>query len=188
MKETIVSQLKRSAELKLQNAEALAVSIGEIAMRLAECLKAGGTVYLMGNGGSAADAQHIACELVGRYREERKAMRAVALTTDTSVLTSVSNDYGFDDVFRRQVEGLVRKGDAVVGFSTSGGSANVIRACERARDIGATVVGFSGRGGKLKEVADVCLTVPEDETPRIQEVHITAGHIICGLVEEMLSE
>jgi len=187
MREKIIRELKRSAELKLQNAGALAETIEKIAGELAGCLKAGGTIFLMGNGGSAADAQHIAGEIVGRFLKERKALAAVALSTDTSVITSVSNDYGFENVFRRQVEALVKPADAVVGISTSGCSVNVIKACKLAREIGALVIGFSGRGGELKEVADVCLTVPEDDTARIQEVHITAAHICCGLIEEMLN-
>lgn len=186
MRDKIIAQIKRSAELKLQNADALAETIEKIALKLTDCLASGGTIYLMGNGGSAADAQHIAGEIVGRFAKERKGMAAVALSTDTSVLTSISNDYGFENVFRRQVEALVKKGDAVVGISTSGSSENVIKACELARQIGALVIGFSGRGGKLAEIADVCLTVPEDFTPRIQEVHITAAHILCGLIEEIM--
>jgi len=188
MKEEIISQLKQSAQLLLENADSLVDVIEKIANELVRCLKGGHTVFIMGNGGSAADAQHIAGELVGRYLKERKGIPAVALSTDTSVITSIGNDYGFDDIFRRQVEALVRKGDAVIGITTSGNSPNVLKACELAKELGAVAIGLSGRGGKLAEIADLCLTVPEDLTPRIQEVHAVAGHIICGLVEEMMNQ
>ena len=188
MKAKILSQLNQSAQLLIENSDTLADAIERIAKVLVRCLKGGHTVYIMGNGGSAADAQHIAGELVGRYLKERKGMAAVALSTDTSVITSVGNDYGFDDIFRRQVEALVKKGDAVIGISTSGSSPNVIKACELAKQLGAAVIGLSGRGGKLAQIADLCLTVPEDLTPRIQEVHGIAGHVICGLVEEMMNQ
>lgn len=146
-----------------------------------------GTVYLCGNGGSAADAQHLAAELMGRFKKERRPLRAVALTTDTSVLTAVGNDYGFDLVFDRQVDALVREGDVLVCLSTSGDSTNVILAAQRARQRRAVVLTFTGSsGGRLAQFSDYLLTVNSKDTARIQECHIFAGHAICELVERML--
>ena len=147
-------------------------------------LRAGGRVYLCGNGGSAADCQHIAGEFVGRFMKERGPLPAVALTTDTSVLTCLANDYSFDGVFERQVKALMRKGDLLIAMSTSGNSENVLRAVEAAKELGAVAIGFSGRGGgKLKDAADLCLVAADDTSARIQELHITCAHILCGLVE-----
>ena len=154
---------------------------------IASAYKAGGKVLLAGNGGSAADSQHIAAEFVGRYLLERPPLPAVALTTDTSILTALANDYGAEHIFARQVEALGREGDVLVAFSTSGTSANIMRAVEAARKRGMTVIGFTGaKGAKLKGMCDACITVDSTETPRIQEAHITAAHIICGLVEDAL--
>lgn len=148
------------------------------------CLAGGGRIYWLGNGGSAADCQHLAAELVGRFERHRKGLASVALTTDSSILTSVGNDYGFEDIFARQIEALCRPGDLVVGISTSGNSPNVLRALERARSLGARTVGLAGRdGGRLEELADLCLIVPSDNTARIQEAHILVGHLFCDLVE-----
>lgn len=147
----------------------------------------GKKILLCGNGGSAADAQHIACELVGRFFRERRAVPAIALTTDTSILTAVANDYSFDDVFARQVAAFGQPGDVLIAITTSGNSKNVIRAAEAARERGLTVIGLTGRaGGKLKELSNPCLCVPSDSTPRIQEMHILLGHILCEIVEEGL--
>lgn len=154
----------------------------------ADALRAGGTLFLFGNGGSAADAQHWAAEAVGRYRRDRRALRAVALTTDTSVLTSVGNDYGYDRIFERQVEAHVRPGDVVVAISTSGRSPNVLRGVAAARRLGACVIGLTGRsGGKLAAKVDVCLRAPTDETDRIQECHGVLGHIFCDVLEQALA-
>jgi D-sedoheptulose 7-phosphate isomerase len=154
---------------------------------VARAFSEGKKVLLCGNGGSAADAQHIACELVGRFFRERRAVPAIALTTDTSILTAVANDYSFDDVFARQVEAFGQPGDVLIAITTSGNSKNVIRAAEAARERGLIVIGLSGRtGGKLKELSDPCLCVPSDSTPRIQEMHILLGHILCEIVEEGL--
>jgi D-sedoheptulose 7-phosphate isomerase len=162
--------------------------IGDAARRLVECYRGGGKILVMGNGGSAADAQHFAAELVGRYKRERRALPAIALTTDTSILTSVSNDYSYEDVFSRQVEAHARPGDVVIGISTSGNSPNVCRALRAAKEKGAvTVVLGGGTGGKMKELADVVLIAPSSDTPRIQEAHITMIHIICDLVEESIA-
>jgi len=156
---------------------------------VAAAYRAGGKVVLCGNGGSAADAQHIAAELVGRFLLERRALPALALTTNTSSLTAIANDKNYEDVFRRQVEALVDGKDVVIGISTSGNSANVIKAMEEAKKKGARTIALTGRGGsKLAEAADLTITVPSDSTPRIQEAHITIGHIICELVEKEISE
>lgn len=152
---------------------------------LARAVKNGNCVFFMGNGGSAADSQHLAAEFVGRFQKERRGFPAVALTTDTSILTAVGNDYGFETVFARQVEALAKDGDVVVGLSTSGNSANVIKALQAAKAVGAVAVGLTGRsGGRMAEICDLCVRVPADVTARIQEAHILIGHIACELVDE----
>lgn len=164
--------------------EPLVPSIVAVAEAMRHCLKSGGKILLMGNGGSAADSQHIAAEIVGRYKKERKGMPAIALTTDTSILTSVGNDYGFDFIFSRQVEALCTPADLVMGFSTSGNSRNVVLAIEKAKEIGAVTVGMTGgTGGKLASLCDHNLIMPSADTPRIQEAHIFIGHSLCDLVE-----
>lgn len=146
-------------------------------------------VVWFGNGGSAADAQHLACELVSRFNFDRKALPSIALTTNTSELTAIANDYDFDHVFARQVEALVKKGDVVIGISTSGNSSNVIKGIIEAKRLGAITIGFTGAsGGKLKNFVDYLLNVPSDSTPHIQEAHIMVGHVICLLVEKELFE
>ncbi len=154
---------------------------------IAKCIHRGGCVYICGNGGSAADAQHIAGELVGRFMKDRRAFAAIALTTDSSVITSVANDYGFDDIFARQVEGLVKKDDLLWAFSTSGESANVVSAAKMAKKKHASVLAFTGRvGTKLEGIADLCLAIDAPTTARAQEIHQLAYHIICDLVERRL--
>ncbi|WP_295247070.1 D-sedoheptulose 7-phosphate isomerase [Veillonella sp.] len=156
-----------------------------MAERCKEALKAGNKVLFCGNGGSAADAQHLAAELIGRFQKERRSLASIALTTDTSILTAVANDYGYDEVFARQVEGLGRSGDVLIGISTSGNSANVVKAALKARDTGMHTIAFTGEGGgKLKDICDITFAVPSKVTARIQEMHIMVGHIICELVEE----
>lgn len=156
-----------------------------MAERCKEALKAGNKVLFCGNGGSAADAQHLAAELIGRFQKERRSLASIALTTDTSILTAVANDYGYDEVFARQVEGLGRSGDVLIGISTSGNSANVGKAALKARDTGMHTIAFTGEGGgKLKDICDITFAVPSKVTARIQEMHIMVGHIICELVEE----
>jgi len=151
---------------------------------ITKALKQNGRVYVCGNGGSAADAQHIASELVGRFEHERKGLPAVALTTDTSVITSISNDYGFENVFAKQVEALVKEGDILWAISISGTSANVIAAAELAKKKGACVLAFTGKSNsKLEQIADICVCTNEKSTARSQEIHQLAYHIICGLVE-----
>ncbi len=154
----------------------------------AEAIRAGNKLVLFGNGGSAADCQHIATELIVRYITDRDPIRAMALTTDTSVLTAIANDWSFDDLFARQVEALCRPGDVALAISTSGNSENVIRGLEKAKQIGAIPVGFGGKGGgRMVGLADPLLIVPSDITSRIQEMHITLGHMLCGALETELS-
>ena len=157
----------------------------EIAANLCiDCLQDGGKILIFGNGGSAADAQHIAAELVGRYKVERKGLSAIALTTDTSALTSIGNDYGYNHVFDRQVEALANKGDVAIGISTGGSSSNVISALRLAKEMGCKTIGFSGRdGGEMNALCDVNLVVPAEDTPRIQEMHIVIGHTVCHLID-----
>ena len=159
----------------------------KVAQQTSQVLLAGGKVLLFGNGGSAADAQHIAAELVGRYRRERKALPAIALTVNASSLTAIANDSSFERVFARQVEALGAAGDVAFGISTSGNSPSVLRGVEAAKSAGLITVGLTGTtGGSLKRAVDYCLQVPSDETPRIQEAHILLGHILCEYVEEAL--
>lgn len=188
MRDKIIAQLQESAEVKVKTAETLAGLIVQAVNLIVNAYQNGGKVLLMGNGGSAADAQHIAGEFVGRFRKERQALPAVALSTDTSILTALGNDYGFDFVFARQVEALAHHPrDVLVAISTSGNSPNVLRAVEEGKKRNLRVIGFLGRGGgKLKDLVDCALVVPSDDTQRIQEVHITMGHIICDLVEQEL--
>ena len=161
--------------------------IDEITRVIVNAYRENKKVVLFGNGGSAADAQHLACELVGKFYLERKALAAIALTTNTSELTAIANDYSFNRVFARQVEALVNPGDIVIGITTSGNSLNVIEGIKEAKLCGAITIGFTGAsGGKLKENVDYLLTVPSEDTPHIQESHIMIGHIICYLVEREL--
>lgn len=148
-------------------------------------IKAGHTLFFMGNGGSAADSQHLAAEFVGRFYKERQALPAIAFTTDTSILTAIGNDYGFDQIFVRQVQALVKAGDVVWGFSTSGNSENILKAMAAARQQGAVTLGLTAAsGGKLKELCDLCFCVPSSVTARVQEAHILVGHIICEYVDK----
>ena len=159
--------------------------ISRFAEACREAIAAGHTVYLMGNGGSACDCQHFAAELVGRFQKERRAMASVALTTDTSILTALANDYGYDAVFVRQVEALVKAGDVVVGITTSGNSSNILKALARAREFGAVTVGLTGRtGGQMKDLCDICIRIPADVTARIQEAHLLIEHMVCQRLEE----
>ncbi len=149
-----------------------------------DCIEAGGKIFFFGNGGSAADAQHLATELTARYKKDRQAIAAIALTTDTSALTAIGNDYGFERLFSRQIEALGRKGDLAIGISTSGNSPNVLKAFEECRARGITTVGFTGQsGGKMLPLCDIALRVPSTTTARIQEMHITLGQMLCGALE-----
>lgn len=161
--------------------------VAAIAEKMIACLRGRRKICFMGNGGSAADSQHLAAEFVGRFQIERGALPAIAFTTDTSILTAVANDYGFEAVFERQVEALVVPGDIVVGISTSGNSANVVKAIRKAGALGACTVGFTGKGGgELAKHCEFCLKVGSDRAARIQEGHILVGHMLCELVEENL--
>ncbi|MBM4032186.1 MAG: SIS domain-containing protein [Planctomycetes bacterium] len=187
----LVAQVREAilgaANAKLRLAELAAGDIAQAAAIVAECLRGGRKVLLCGNGGSAAEAQHIAAELVGRFRLERPALPAIALTTNTSILTAIGNDYGFDDVFARQVGALGAPGDVLFAYSTSGTSKNVLRAIQAAKTAGMKTVGFTGQGGgSMAHQCDVCIQAPSNDTPTVQECHTAAGHTICRLVEEML--
>lgn len=187
MVEDIQRQLKDHIDTVNIVKEQLVSPIADCARVLIDALNNGHKILTMGNGGSAADAQHFAAEMVGRFLLERKALPAIALTTDTSILTAIGNDYGFDDIFKRQVEALVSPGDVIIGISTSGNSRNVKLALETGRKLRAKTVGLLGRdGGEIGPVVDFALTVPVSETPRIQEAHLIIIHILCDLVEKGL--
>jgi D-sedoheptulose 7-phosphate isomerase len=187
--EAIRRQLMAERDFFADMAASLAEPTAQAADLLIAALRGGGTIYVCGNGGSAADAQHIAGELVGRFLRQRQALACVALTTNSSLLTCIGNDYGFDEVFARQVRALVRPGDALWAISTSGSSPNILRAAEAARQRGAKVLAMTGRsGGRLKDLADVALCVPADSTPRIQQGHLALLHLLCGLVEDNLAD
>ena len=189
MKDKIMAGLKESIRVKEDILENQVEVIGKIVKIIIKTLKGGGKVLLFGNGGSAADAQHLAAELVGRFKRERKGLPALALSTNTSILTSVGNDYSFAQVFARQIEALGKQEDVAMGISTSGQAGNVIKGILAARARGIFTIGLTGGGGgKLGKLVDLALIVPSSDTPRIQEAHITIGHLICQLVEEKLSE
>jgi D-sedoheptulose 7-phosphate isomerase len=183
----IASQLQANRAVIERIELNLTPMISEMAILLIDTFKCGGKLMVMGNGGSAADSQHFAAEIVSRFRMERPGLPAIALSTDTSILTAIGNDYGFDVVFRRQVEALAMPGDVVVGISTSGNSVNVQMALELARKKGCRTIALLGRdGGRIKGSCDLALVVPSDDTPRIQEGHITIIHIVCDLVEKAM--
>ena len=171
----------------LQSMTGLSATVHRAASLCANALQAGEKLMFCGNGGSAADSQHLAAELTGRFIKDRRPLAAIALSTDTSALTCIGNDYSFDEVFARQVRGLGRAGDVLIGISTSGNSRNVIRAVEEARASGLKVIGLLGRdGGALRDLCDVAIVVPSAVTARIQESHILIGHTLCGLIEQQL--
>ena len=164
-------------------------NIIEIAKKITECIKNGGKILIAGNGGSAADAQHFAAEIIGRFKLERKGYPAIALTTDTSILTSIGNDYGFDYVFSRQVEGLGKERDIFIGISTSGNSKNIIEAIKTAKEKNLMVISLTGKdGGEMKKISDICLNFNYSETARVQEHHLMSYHLICEFVEKELKE
>ncbi|MGB9235553.1 MAG: D-sedoheptulose 7-phosphate isomerase [Terriglobales bacterium] len=172
----------------LQSSEYLS-AVAHVADAMAKCLRSGNKILFFGNGGSAADAQHLAAELSGRFLKERKSLAGWALTTNSSVLTAIGNDYSFDEVFARQIQGIARPHDLAFAITTSGNSPNVLRAVNAAREGGLVTVGLSGRtGGKLASAVDRCILIPSDQTPRIQEAHILTGHILCELIEESVLE
>jgi D-sedoheptulose 7-phosphate isomerase len=181
------AQLRDSADA-IAACSALLPTLEYAAEACIAALRSGGTIAFCGNGGSASQAQHFAAELVGRFRRERHAFSAIAFTTDSSILTAIGNDYGFDQVFSRQVDGLLRPGDVLIGLSTSGGAANVCLAAEAAHSAAVTVLGFTGRdGGRLAPLCDLELRVAAQETARIQECHLVLGHLLCDLIEAALS-
>jgi len=187
MIESVRAHLRLGAEVYLEMAEVLAEPTVEAVELLVQALRAGHSVYVCGDGGSAAQAQHMAGEFIGRFLKDRRPLPCVALTTDTSVLTAVANDYEFETVFARQVEALLREGDVLMILSTSGMSGNVLKAASAASRCGAKLLGLTGRsGGKLKELCDVTLCVPADSSPPVQEGHLALLHILCGLVEQAL--
>ena len=185
----INSSLREGAELRIVVARDCSTAIFEAAGLIIMCLRAGGKLLFFGNGGSAADAQHLAAEFVGRFVRERAGLPAIALTTDSSVLTAVGNDYGFDQIFARQVQALGRPGDVAIAISTSGNSPNIIEGVKAARKGYLKTIGLSGKdGGLLAAEADVVITIASTSTARIQECHITIGHLLCELTEEALAE
>ena len=187
IREEIARTLREGAALHLRLIEACASSAVQAARAMQTSLRRGGKILLFGNGGSAADAQHIAAELVGRFARDREPFPAIALTTDTSILTAVSNDYGFDQVFARQVRALSRPADVVIAISTSGRSPNVLAAVKAARTLGLKTIGLTGGdGGGLVRLVDIALVVPSTNTARIQECHIALGHILCETAEALL--
>lgn len=184
MDDFIRDQLAESSRVKEAVAAQLTPDIAQAARLWVDTLRRGGLIALCGNGGSAADAQHLAGELISRFRRDRASYRGMALTTDTSILTAIGNDFTFDRVYARQVEGLMRAGDLLVALSTSGNAANCVAAVAQARAMNVATMALTGEsGGQLGPLVDVCLRVPSSDTPRIQESHITIGHIICDLVE-----
>lgn len=186
-KEHISKHIKRSIDVKKQVLEENLDVINDVANEFIKAFKNGKKVYWMGNGGSAADSQHLACELVSKFLIDRKALQSIAFTTNTSALTAISNDYSFDKVFERQVEAFVEKNDVLVGISTSGKSKNVTKALKLGKKKGAVTISFSGKYKKeMQQYSDYIISIPTDETPRIQESHIMIGHIICDIVEKTL--
>lgn len=171
-------------ELVKKVEETLIDDINKVGLACSKTLLEGNKIMLCGNGGSASDAQHIAAEIVGRYVKERKSLPAISLSTDTSALTAIGNDYGYENIFSRQIEGLGNKGDLLIAISTSGKSENILRAIDKALSIGITVVGFSGRdGGDMKDICDYNIVIPSNTTARIQEMHIMVGHLVCQIVD-----
>jgi D-sedoheptulose 7-phosphate isomerase len=185
----VLNSFRTGTDLRNQVAQDCGESIVDAAALIAQCLRSGGKLLLFGNGGSAADAQHLAAEFVGRFQIERCPLPAIALTTDSSILTAVGNDYGFDQIFGRQVQALGRSGDVAIGISTSGNSSNVTGAIKQAAKQDLKTIGLAGRdGGSLAKWVDISITVASSNTARVQECHITIGHILCELVENELSE
>ena len=190
MLDTIKSQLEASCLVKQQMLDNTGIlhTIEDAVSACITALKAGNKIILAGNGGSAADAQHIAAELVGRFETERPGLPAITLTTNSSTVTAVANDYNYDNIFRRQVQALGQRGDVFIGISTSGNSPNVVAAIEQCKEQGISVIGLTGEtGGKMQQLCDICVRVPSTNTARIQESHITIGHILCSLIDSALT-
>jgi len=184
---TVINNFKEHQDVIASISSFVSDQILELGVLIAYSLKSRSTLFWCGNGGSAADSQHLAAELVGRFKKDRRALRSVALTTDTSVLTCVANDYSYEDIFSRQLEALARDGDVLVAISTSGNSENVLRALRVAKELGLKTIALLGKdGGHAKVLADLAIVVPSDSTARIQEAHILIGHILCDLIEQDL--
>ena len=184
----IIEQEINAHIIVAEQMHSLTDDIAMISSLCIDSIRSGGKILIFGNGGSAADAQHIAAELVGRYKSERKGLPAIALTTDTSALTSIGNDFGYDQIFERQIEALAKSEDILIGISTSGNSSNVISGLKMAKALGCRTIGLSGNdGGKMNEICDVNIVVPASDTPRIQEMHILIGHTLCQLIEQSLA-
>ena len=187
MKDKIKNIIKSSIDVKKTLFEKEIPNIERAISAIQKCIREGGKLLIFGNGGSAADSQHIAGELMGRFKKDRRPLPAIALTTNTSTITAIGNDYGYDLIFARQLEGIAKKGDIAIGISTSGNAKNVNEAISKAKEMELVTVGFTGsKSGELGKNAGLVLKVPSNDTPRIQEMHITVGHIICELVEEIL--
>lgn len=186
MKNIVLNILDESIKVKEKGIRDNLDLIVKSAELIVSCIKSGGKILFFGNGGSAADAQHIAAEFVNRFKIERPPLAAIALTTDSSVITSIGNDYHFDEIFSKQIAALGNKGDIAFGISTSGNSKNVVNGMETAKENGLITLGLSGKGGRLAEVSDFTFIVDSETTARIQETHITIGHILCELVDTIL--
>ena len=187
MRDRIIKDIEDNIAVKQALLKTHVDLIEKAAHVLLTALKSGNKILFFGNGGSASDSQHLAAEFVGRYEKERKALPAIALTTDTSILTAIGNDYSFDKIFERQIEALGREGDVAVGISTSGNSKNVAMGIAKAKSLGLKTIAFLGRsGGEIKPLADIAIVVPSQKTARIQECHILIGHILCERVDELL--
>jgi D-sedoheptulose 7-phosphate isomerase len=180
----IAREIQESISVKTELGRAAVQQIAEAATAIVACLRAGGKLIAFGNGGSASDAQHMVAELVGRYAVKRQALAAIALTTNSSSLTAIANDFGFEQIFARQLEALAKPQDVVLAISTSGNSSNVLRGLETAKALDLKKIGLTGNdGGKLRDLVDICVIVPSSSTPRIQEAHSLVIHILCGIVE-----
>ena len=189
MKNTIKAKMEENIETTEELHKGQAENIEKAVKAIVSSLRNCGKVLVFGNGGSAADSQHIAAELVGRFKKERKALAAIALTTNTSILTAIGNDYGYDVTFSRQIEALGKEGDVAIGLSTSGNSKNVLAALRCAKSMGLKTIGLTGAtGGAMKDVCDILIAVPSKNTPRVQESHILIAHIVCELVENGMTK
>ena len=187
MKDAIRSWLLKSIDVKVKTVDVCTDSVAQAAELLIECLRGGHKMLLCGNGGSAADSQHVACEMVGRFQVDRRALAAIALTTNSSILTAIANDYDYEQVFLRQVQALGQAGDVLLALSTSGNTLNVLKAADAARSQGLKVIALTGEtGGQLKNLSDCVIAVPSTVTAHVQEVHITVLHVLCELVEKAL--
>ncbi|MCS7083707.1 MAG: D-sedoheptulose 7-phosphate isomerase [Aquificaceae bacterium] len=187
MTDEVLKHFRESSQVKLLFAETYSDKISEVAGIISNALKDGNKVLIFGNGGSASDAQHIAAELIGRFKLDRRPLPAIALSADSSILTALANDIGFETIFERQIEALCMPGDIAIGISTSGRSKNVIRGLLKAKGLGATTIAFTGKdGGELVNLAHYCFVVPSYDTARVQECHITLAHVLCELIERGL--